>query len=336
MTSGRFYVCLTLLGFCASACQSGTPEGGASPAGQKVVFATSGSLSVYTRIFEKFTEKHGVPVEVVRKPPEMVAEIVASEAAARRSSIDLIHITARTLSALYRDGYIRDFMPEEAGVYPDSFKYGEWGVAVRQNYCSVIYNVELLGPEDLDALISLEDLVDPRWKGRIAIEYPERGAGSGFAFLHTLYKMKRIDRNFLEALYWNRPVYGRSATPITTQLVAGDFAAYLNGEIGLTEQFRAKGAPIDWLRQDMVFSVPIPVGMNADSPHPYQAELAYAYLLTREAQELLAELGEGPTHPSVLTKWWPPDYDPEIVVEIPPSADEAQAFTETLIQIFHR
>jgi iron(III) transport system substrate-binding protein len=303
---------------------------------EKVIFVTSGSLDIYTKIFERFTQKYGIPAEVNRKPPEIIAEMVASEAESSNTTIDLIDMPAATLTSLHRDGYIADFMPEEAETYPDSFKYGGWGVAVRQVHCSTIYNTDLVTDTDLQSLESFKDLANPGWKNRIVMEFPERGAGTGFTFFHTMLELGEIDQNFLKALHGNNPLFGRSATPIITMLAAGDAAAYLNGKIDVVEQFKTQGAPVDWLRQNVIFSIRVPVAITADAPHPESAKLAYGYLLTEEAQQLVAELGEGPTHPSVRVKWWPPGYDPRIIFDIPPTPEKKDEFRQMLIDIFNR
>ena len=57
------------------------------------------------------------------------------------------------------------------------------------------------------------------------------------------------------------------------------------------ENLKRKGSPIDWFVIEPAIAIPNGVGVSRKAPHPYAAVLFYEYMLSEEAQQVLAKIG---------------------------------------------
>jgi iron(III) transport system substrate-binding protein len=169
----------------------------------------------------------------------------------------------------YREG----FYDKEAG----------W-VAMRATGIALMYNTQLLKKEE--APKSWRELVDPKWKGKIALADPTR-AGSAFSYLYAMWKLYGVD--YLKELGKNNVlVVGEGG---------GTRIALANGERALSpvseyDAFRLKkeGLPVDVLwPADGTIMVPAPLALVKDSPNPDAALLFAKFILSKEGQEVVAK-----------------------------------------------
>ena len=82
---------------------------------------------------------------------------------------------------------------------------------------------------------------------------------------------------------------------------AGEFPLVLNTYIHNAEDAKRKGAPVDWVAQDPVFTKFQPIGVGAKAPHPNAAKLFVDYMLSEEGQRIIASFGRVPTRRAVPT-----------------------------------
>ncbi|MGH7782897.1 MAG: hypothetical protein ACREO5_03510, partial [Candidatus Binatia bacterium] len=68
------------------------------------------------------------------------------------------------------------------------------------------------------------------------------------------------------------------------------------------EEFKKRGAPIDWVPMEFVIAAVEPLAVAARAPNPNSARLFIDFLLSKESQTLMRERSRIPSRPDV-----PPD-----------------------------
>ena len=158
----------------------------------------------------------------------------------------------------------------------------EWVATTLDVYVQA-YNTEKVKKEDLPK--TYQDLLDPKWKGRLGIEAADE---HWFATLVQELGQEKGTKLFKDIVATNG-ISVRKAHTLLANLVG-------SGEIwlGLTiynyspEQMKAKGMPIESFIIPPAISQFVAIGLPKKAPHPHAAMLFYDFMLN-EGQELLAK-----------------------------------------------
>jgi len=258
-----------------------------------------GSLSLYASMAEKdlirlvseFERRYGIKVKVWRSGKNNVLRRTVTEARAGRFEVDVVHNPSPEMELLHRERllqevrspYARELIPE--AVAP----HREW--AGPRVYIFVqAYNTNRVTPEELPK--TFRDLLDPRWKGRIAIEAKEQewfftlvremGGEEGLKFFRDL-----VARNGLTVRNGN--------ALLNNLVVAGEVPLALTLYSYLPEQSRKSGAPVGWIALAPTVAYTDGIGVMKRAPHPNAAVLFYDFVLS-DGQALLAELNHVISH----------------------------------------
>jgi iron(III) transport system substrate-binding protein len=147
-------------------------------------------------------------------------------------------------------------------------------------------NTDLVKPGDIR---SVKDLLDPKWRGRIALQDPTI-SGSGSNQAAHLYLQHGDD--FMRALYVDqKPVIQRDTRLITDGLARGTYAIALGAEDGKVETLRKEGAPIAILESltDLYSEISSGFGQLAimdNAPHPNAAKVFVNWIASKEGAEV--------------------------------------------------
>jgi iron(III) transport system substrate-binding protein len=262
-----------------------------------VVIYTSLNLKDSVPITEAFEKRTGLKVELWRAGSEKVLQRAVTEARAGRFSCDIIETNGPEMEAMYREKLLEEFhsphfkdLPE--GAFPRHRHY----VADRFNFFTIGYNTNLVKPGEEPK--SYQDLVDPRWVGRVGIEAGDvdwfgamvkhMGEERGLAYFRKLASMQPQIR---------------SGHTLMAELVA-------SGEIPLVatiynhniERLKDKGAPVDWKALDPTFGRPNAIGVARRAPHPHAGLMFADFMLSPEGQQLLKKRNRVPSSRAVRTK----------------------------------
>ena len=136
-----------------------------------------GTLSFYSSsvaedtapVIEAFKKKYGLDVQVWRGSTETIIQRAVAESRAGRCPADAYHAGSPALEPLHRENLLQAVKSPAAEAVMQEAKrpHGEY-VGISVNLFSAAYNTDLVKPDELPK--SYEDLTDPRWKGRLAIE----------------------------------------------------------------------------------------------------------------------------------------------------------------------
>ena len=262
-----------------------------------------GSFTLYTSFAEKdlspliaaFEKKHGIKVNVWRSGSENVLRRTVTEAAARRYEVDAVHSSALEMEALHREKLLQPVAPpHSAELIAGALRpHREW-IASYLSVWVQAYNTSLVRKEDLPR--TFQDLLDPKWKGKLGIE----------ANVPEWYSTVVLDMGEEKGIRFFRDLVGRNGisvrrghTLLNNLVIAGDVALALTVYHFMPEGARRKGATIDWFVLEPAVARLSGIGIARRAPHPNAALLFYDFILSTEAQQLLLSLEYVPTSTKV-------------------------------------
>ena len=281
----------------AAFAQPGRTQGNDAAAKEgEVVWYTAMNTADGDAIRKRFDRKHpGVKLTILRQPGEKIRNRILAEAQAGRHFWDVVSFNHLDMDALDRHELLAAYVsPETASGYPaDALDpRGHWaGIYVRQFV--VGYNTQSV--PSADAPKDWDDLLQPRWKGKLAIDENEV---EWYAGMCDYLGPQRSD-TFMRALAKQSPQMRRGHSLLSKLLVAGDFPLALVHAAEMEDAKRA-GAPVDWVRTlDPIVTSPSQVAIAAKAPHPNAARALEDFLLSAEGQRILAERGRVPVRSDV-------------------------------------
>ena len=153
------------------------------------------------------------------------------------------------------------------------------------------YNTQLVKKEDLPN--TFQDLLDPKWKGKLGIE----------ANVPEWYSTVVLSMGEEKGIQFFRDLVARNGISVRTghsllnnMVVAGEVPLALTVYNFMAEAARRKGAAIDWFALEPAVARMSGVGIARRAPHPNAALLFYDFMLSTEAQELLVTMEYVPTN----------------------------------------
>ena len=264
-----------------------------------------GRVSVYTSLApsesgplaQAFEKKYGIKVEVWRGLSEGIVQRTVTEAKARRHTVDVVETNGPEMEMLAREKLLSEFYSPHTADLPATMlpKHKLWQPD-RVNFFVVAYNTQKVKREELPT--QLEGFLEPKWKGRIAIEATDSewmgglvthwGEARGMAFFKKLSEMK--------------PDVRKGHILLAQLVAAGEV------EVGLTiynanaQSLKQRGASIDWVAMEPTLARPQGIAVTRNAPHPHAALLFADFVLSPEAQTLLNSLGRPPANSKVKSE----------------------------------
>ena len=245
----------------------------------------------------EFSKKYPfIKTEIFRSSGEKVQTRFLVEHRANTHIADVFQTSIVQVYQLKNLKLLARYASEEVTAYPEGFKdpQGTWTAFYQIPYV-IGYNTRLVAAKDAPA--SYEDLLQPRWKGWIAMETAEYQW-----FYHWMQILGRDKGLEFMKKFAGQNLQMRAGHTLLAQLVAAGEAAlatvvYSNR----VERMKASGAPIDWVRfKGPTITAINAVSIPAQAPHPNAARLFVDFVLSKEGQSLLRGLRRIPGRPDVL------------------------------------
>ena len=209
---------------------------------------------------------------------------IVTESQTGRHEADVIQLGGFEAQVLKEKGLAARYTSPEAAFFPEGFKdpEGFW-CDVFVNIGVIAYNSRLVARPDVPK--SYQDLLDPKWKGKISIDQEDAewfgnileimGKESGLKFMKRLAAQKLIPRR------------GRR---LQAQLLgAGEFPVALNLYISSVAELILQGAPIEPVAAEPLIAKLHPIFLAARAPHPNAGKLFVDFVLSEEGQRLIAK-----------------------------------------------
>jgi len=271
--------------------------------GQVVWYSTLIVNQIVRPMVEAFEKKYpGIKVQYSRATSSDVALKIRNEARARRVQADLFD-GSNTVFLLEEANLVASYQPKSAAAYPAELKdaKGHW-TALNLFYWTSAYNTNLV--KDDEAPKAYADLLDPKWKGKIAWTNDlTPGGAPGFVhnILTTMGQEKGMD--YLRKFAAQEPVTIPAAQRVVLdKVVSGEYplaVMILNYHATISMN---QGAPVKWIRMEPLLQSMSLVSIVKDSPHPSAARLFVEFMLSDEGQKVMAENDYLPASPSVPAK----------------------------------
>src|SRR5438067_3968892 len=240
----------------------------------------------------------GVDLQFARADESPTAAKIMAEAAAGRVQADVFDGISNMVP-LKRAGIATAYAPAAAGQYPPDMKDkdGYWHAILLYVFTPGI-NTTLVAKAQ--APKTYADLLDPKWKGKMAWNPGSIAGAHGFVgnILMSMGEARGID--YLKALARQGIVnIEASSRAILDQVIAGEYPIGLMMFNHHTVISAQKGAPSDWLLMEPVPVAFDAVGILKDAPHPNAARLLVEFLTSEEGQKVLQRADYLPAMPSV-------------------------------------
>jgi iron(III) transport system substrate-binding protein len=251
----------------------------------------------------------GIQVQYSRASGNDTALKIMNEARARRPLADMFD-SSTAFNALLDTGLIAEFHPAEAARYPADRKdpKGLW-TSPNVYYYTAAYNTNLVKADE--APKTYDDLLDPKWKGKIAWTY-DLTVGGPPGFIHNILTSKGQEKGmaYLREFAKQQPVTIPAAQRVVLdKVISGEYPLAVMTLSYHSTISAAKGAPVQWLKMPPMVMSANTLSVLKNATHPNAARLLVEFLLSRQGQEIIAANDYMPSDPSVPIK------DPELQPE---------------------
>ncbi len=259
---------------------------GAKREGQLTLYTSHTWYKTFARAFEK--KYPFVKVSDWRNDSKNVLRKVLEEARAGHVLVDIVETTADGMGIIKREGLLREYYSPEAPYYPDELKprgkNGFFYLPDRETYNGLGFNTKLVPPAI--APKTLKDLLDPKWKGKMAITSTSTGVRwvgnaldtMGREYLDKLAEQEMSIQDMAPAALIN--LVGSGEIPLSPTI--------LDANVTLAKQ---KGSPVEWRPLEPVVTTVGSAAFMASAPSPHAALLFIDFLLSQEGQRLMMKGG---------------------------------------------
>ena len=241
----------------------------------------STSLREANIFIKKFNEKYpGIKINYFEGTASVMQEKYLAEHQAGRASADVLIPEYHTIFKernLLTD--LSDIIKEVN--YPSElYTKDRGGLILEQIVSGVAYNTKLVSPKDVP--MSWEDLLDPKWTGKLNVEDRLKVFVSG-----TEYWGEKWTVDYLKKLRNQKVIIGRGVSSVMTLLQAGEFPIAVSSYLHSVITAQKKGVPAGWAP----INPAITGGTNATispktAPHPNTAKLFLLWRISPEGQAL--------------------------------------------------
>ena len=262
--------------------------------GKAVIYGTV-VPQVMGQIQNGFENKYGIKTEYWRADATKVIDRVLTEWRSGKPGFDIV-IGARGPLALGKEERVyAKYSPAAAANFPAKFKDKDGQlIAWRITPVGILYNTELVKAGETPK--SLDELLDPKWQGKISMPDPSRHASTA-QYLWNLQQVKGDKwMDFAKGLAKQKPMLVESYSTVPNTLVRGE--AHLGiSYIQYTGQVKG---PLGFASIEHVFADPSDAALSAKAMSPNAAKLFIEYLCSAEGQKKVAETGEFVLSPGVF------------------------------------
>jgi iron(III) transport system substrate-binding protein len=263
----------------------------------EVVWYTAMNTSDADPLRRRFEEKHPfLKLTILRQPGEKIRARILTEMQAGKYFWDVVSFNHLDMDMLDQEKLLAAYVsPEVASGFPAGALHpaGRWSAIYVRQYV-IGYNTSSVTAAE--APRDWPDLLLPKWKGKLAMDENEV---EWYAAMLDYWGRERGGA-YMRSLARQGPQLRRGHSLLSKLLVAGDFPMALV-HAAEVEDSKRTGAPVEWVRTlDPIVTSPSQVAICARAPHPNGARLLVDFLLSAEAQGLMARRGRVPARTDVM------------------------------------
>ena len=292
--------------------------------GRVQLFIGTGANEETDQLIERFNDTFpDVTVEYVSGTGTEVSERLLTEKRSGLNNADaLIAPGISTFQPVADEGYLADFVPEDAGLFTyDQGTYIENRVySFGGQYNGVCYNPNNVSEQEAASLRSYAGWVDPVWKGRAAVINAD-GSVYRRGLSYWLYQDDQLGERWLADLAALDPTVYTSGNVIVPQVIAGEFDVVYNISTIYGARAYREGAPLECVTGERAPYSTFLAGLVSGAPNEAGGQLFVNWLFSEAGQLAVQDtwsfnaLREGFDTPVVDAPWWQTPEDPRVVDE---------------------
>lgn len=253
----------------------------------KLVFYAAWSSDRVDPLIKGFTELTGIDVEVVTGgTSELINRIVAE----KENPLGDVLWGGVSTSYVPIQEYLESYVTTEIDALETSCVPEEhtwYGFSIEPMV--VIYNTKLVTGDDIPT--GWADLINPKWKGKIAVVDPTKSSGSYSIMMAIMMAYGKDDGkgyDFLKELIVNADGNILSSSSLSYKGVAdGEFLLGLTGEESALKYIR-DGADLGMVYpKEGTDAIVSPIAIIRNGPNPRSAQLFEDYMLGKQVQGML-------------------------------------------------
>ena len=253
-----------------------------------------------------FRAKYGIEVDYQRLDSNQVVLKVLNEHRARRVSADVI-TTTLGIQGLITAKALRPFKSVGAEELPPQHKdpNGYWA-SIRLHVYGPAVNTNLI--KEADRPKSYDDLLDPKWAGKMVWRRQNMTGSTGFIANVLATRGEQAGMEYLRKLAKQRIItVSISDRALLDQVIAGEYPMAIAMTNHNIEISRLEGAPLAWIPLEPALMTSEQIGLTTLGPHQNAGMLFVEYTLSREGQTVFQKAGYIPVHPAI------PPRDPKLL-----------------------
>lgn len=260
--------------------------------GEVVLFGSLESDTTNT-IIKAFEEKFGLKAKYFRGSSPVIIDRTVTEHRTGKMTSDVVFTTSEPMKFINAEKGLFARYVSPSGSYYDKRLIDEFfGPNYRSLIVGAVYNKNLIKPEE--APRSYEDLVNSKWKGKLAMGNPTLHdvTINWLSSLHLVLGSSKKAEDWIKRLAAQEPLMVDSMLPVGERIASGEVPLGIT-YVKYVFVYGKKGAPLDYVKGfpgylgDGNF-----IGLVGKAPHPNTARLFIDFFLGQESMEIMAKEGE--------------------------------------------
>jgi iron(III) transport system substrate-binding protein len=257
--------------------------------GKVVIYGSleSDSMDAVSKAFQKNT---GIQVEYWRASATKVMDRALSEYRAGKPGFDIILTNDNPMQLMQKQGIFQKYDSPSAKDFTKESLDPNLGPRYRNVVIGVVYNKSQISPAD--APKSLEDLVNPKYKGKLVMPDPTQHTTTTqwVASLDKVMGKEKADK-YIRDLAAMKPILVESLLPAAERVSTGETPIAIT-YVKYAFIFGQKGAPLDHVRLPRMMGDGHYLTLGNKAPRPNAGKVFIDYFLGPESMAMIAKLGE--------------------------------------------
>lgn len=241
-------------------------------------------------IVEAFKKKTGLTVEYWRASATKVMDRALAEARAGKSVFDVMVNNSGAIHVMKKENLFAKYISPAAKAFPKEVIDPQVGPVYRNTPVGIVYNKGQVSAAD--APKSLEDLLQPKYKGKFVMPDPTQHTTT-LQWLFSLYKIMGAEKaeKFIRDLGATKPLMVESFAPSAERVSTGETPIAIS-LIRYTVTYGEKGAPVDYVRLGKMLSTGQYLALSNKANRPSGGKAFIDFFLGDESMRILARMGE--------------------------------------------